>query len=267
MDSSDLRPEDDRERNATLNRIQDQQLCVRKVMEMENFQWQDVCREFESLLRLVDELVIQSGRLPPCYIKLLDDLDTQLRVTACDKKKSRAMSKLNAAAFQVLKVQVKTARDNHLRVIDECKEETAQKSKDNIVSDDSQEEVETSMDFLPTVWSCWVGWTSEQKRKNEREQRESGIASAVSAPPRSLQSHSRHGQLLVDRAQKFLLSPQQILGQKERRIASRPTAFCQAQTPRPSSRALSYVPRRLEDLPASERAAWCVLSPAEAMRF
>ena len=249
-----------------MNRIQDQHLCVRN--EMENFQWQDVCREFESLLRLLDELVIQLGRLPPSCIKLLDDLDTELRVTACDKKSFRAMSKLNAAAFQVLKVQVKTALDNHLRVIDECKEETAQNSKDNIVSDDSKEEVETSMDFLSTVWSCWVGWTSEQKRKNEREQRESGIASTVSAPPeRSLQSQSRHGQLLVDRAQNFLLSPQEILGQKERRIASRPTAFCQAQTPRPSSRALSYVPRRLEDLPASERAAWCVFSPAEAMRF
>jgi hypothetical protein len=219
MDSSDLRPEDDRERNATLNRIQDQHLCVRN--EMENFQWQDVCREFESLLRLLDELVIQLGRLPPSCIKLLDDLDTELRVTACDKKSIRAMSKLNAAAFQLLKVQVKTALDNHLRVIDECKQETAQNSKDKIVSDDSKGESKEEIE------------TSEQKRKKERKKRKSGIAS----------------------------------GQEERRIASRPTAFCQAQRPRPSSRALSYVPRRLDDLSASERAAWCVLSPAESTRL
>jgi len=116
--------------------------------------------------------------------------------------------------IQLLKVQVKTALDNHLRVIDECKQETAQNSKDKIVSDDSKGESKEEIE------------TSEQKRKKERKKRKSGIAS----------------------------------GQEERRIASRPTAFCQAQRPRPSSRALSYVPRRLEDLPASERAAWCVLA-------
>ncbi len=120
-----LRPQEDRERNATLIRIQDQELCVRS--EMQNLQWQDVRREFDSLLRLVDELGM-TVCLPASYVKLLDDLDTKLRVIECDKKSFRGMSKPNAGAFQVLKTQVKTALKpfalgNHCDIVDVCKEE------------------------------------------------------------------------------------------------------------------------------------------------
>jgi len=246
MDSSGT--SEDRERNAALNRIQDQQLCVRN--EMKKFQWQDVCREFELLLRLVDELGVQLGHLPAPYIKFLDDLDTELRVASCDKKSFKAMSKPNAGAFQVLKTQVKTALDDNHNIIDECKEETAKNSKEKNFSDDSRGESKAEME------------TSEQKGKKEEKKRGGGNASRVSAPPeRSLQSHS----LATDsRAQQFLLPPESI---EERCMKSRPAAFCQAQKPKPKSRALSYVPRRLEDLSASERAEWCVLSPAKAMRL
>lgn len=118
-------PQEDRDRNAILSRIQDQELCVRS--KMQNLQWQDVRREFDSLLRLVDELGMIVC-LPASYIKLLDDLDTKLRVTECDKKSFRAMSKPNAGAFQALKTQVQTALkpfslDNHRDIIDVCKEE------------------------------------------------------------------------------------------------------------------------------------------------
>jgi hypothetical protein len=225
-----LRHEEDREKIAALNRIQDQQLRVRN--EMENSQWKDVGREFELLLRLVDELGIRFRRQLASYVKLLDDLDTELRVTVCDKKSIRAMGKSNAGAFQVLKSQVETALENHRDIIDECKEEAAISSKEKIFSDDCKEGMKDEMK------------SSGQKKKKERQTTEGGKSARARARERA-------------RAR--------ALGQDECRIESRPTAFrqdfaaySQEQKRRAESRALSKVPRRLEDLPESERKQWTV---------
>ncbi len=264
--------------NAALNRIQDQLLCVRN--ELQNLHWQDVCREFESLVRLVDEIGIQIECLPPSYIELLDDLDTMLRVTPCDKKSLKAMSKPNAVAFQELKTQVKAAL------------ETAKSSKEKNFSDDSGSSLidANGMGVSATARVSDVdeaglhellvhfdregtgsvavgqalcssvlgvlgdGAVAKGANRRARRERESGIASSVSAPPEVFHHHQSHSVATVDRARKFLLSPQQI---EQPRSKSRSTAFSQAAKPKVKSRTMSYAPN-LEELPASEREEWVV---------
>jgi len=174
------------ERNAALNRIQDNMLCVRN--ELQNFHWQDVCREFKSLVRLVDELRIQLGRLPASYKELLDDLDTALRVT--DKKSLKAMSKPNAVAFQELKTHVKNAADNHLDIIDECKEEAVENvigeshpraillEEEKISGEDCKEEMETVISSEAEQTGEWISCPSSlQNRKRTTARSHSTAAS------------------------------------------------------------------------------------------
>jgi hypothetical protein len=269
---------EDQKMNAALNQIQDQLLRVRN--ELQDLHWQDVCREFESLVRLADEIEIQFDCLPDSYIELLDDLDTKLRVTSCDKKLLKAMCKPNAVAFQGLQAQVETALA------------TAKRSKENNVSDDSSSSLtdtnglgasaaprlsdadEAGLQELlgdvvreGTGGVAAIGQAAAQcsgvlgdgagakgasrRARRERECVTSGIAPRVSAPPESDEFQFFIPHKIPER---FLLSPEQS---EQRRSVSRPTAFSQAHKPKDKSRTTSYAPN-LEDLPASQREQWVV---------
>ncbi len=147
------------------------------------------------------------------------------------------MSKPNAGAHQVLKTQVKSALDNYHAIIDECKKETAENALRGSKGESNPK-----------------AETSEEKERNKKG--ESGMQSRASTQPEgSLQSHSvATGNQARTPRHKCRLSPQNIREKQaqERRTASGPTAFNQSQR-RP--KAFSYVPRRLEDLPAAERDA------------
>ena len=164
-------------------------------------------------------LGIQFGCQPGSFVELLDDLDTELRVTACDKKSFRAMSKSNAGAFQVLKSQVKTALENHRDIIDECKKETAKTSKETIFSDDSKGESKSS----------------GKKNKKERKPTESGKSARARA--RAPGQDER----------RIELGPAAFSQNFATFSLAQAKAYSQEQKRRVQSRALSKVPRQWHD--------------------